>query len=841
MRNIFSWGTLLKHRTTLLITTLLLADLVLAVIFALSYTVDVPTNHLDGAYQTASGLHRLAEGQWPGRDFYPYLGVGLLYFLYPVFLLAGSNVIASVFAAYFTITFAGAFSVGLIGALIAKSQRLLIGILLGSLTLGLVIWPFPYLPQEMISLFSPGTSLRPLRAFLPYLSTAIVYVLLASRLRPLFISSGIGGVAGAAFLWSNDYGIPTSGLLILFALVWAHRSGNLSLKSGMAVLGSAFFVAAFGLMLATKGHGVDLLRYNFIDVAGDQYWYFYDWSANSRILSVADFFTKFVAPVIGWWGLVLVGMFVLTYFRPSMENILLLIVGLALAGGGTVASVGGHLEGDYLTPFIFWCKATLIIGLVFFILSVAGITRLRVTLLSWITNIAILGTIALLLVLIVKNLEANKARRVYAQSDPGRFFVSELGGYLPNEWKSHINLARDSKEVPVIEEYWGIWSAVSKKRVPLPTDSVIHALGAKRERFATILQELPELIVTSAPDKIWHGWNISANWWFYKIVLEHYEPTQTSPLTYLWKKTAQRSNWPTTDCHVAGDPLKPLIVIAASTPGYYEITLQYQASGLSSRSLLFVKNKLNSAFDGYLSLDPLAKTIIFPAALGGSEDQSLDFKLTTASDDLSKVLIQGCQAKRIVFSSQPLGVLPPMSLAPADASYDLTDQGWINGVARSWAGFFVSNTVANRNNLTQGKKIRFADGQIREVVRQDENGAYLNIVLDGAPLDGNLVGFPHQFRVLPPQPKFNSDSNPINLTDQNWTNGVAKSWAGFFVNNTLVNRNNLTPGEKIQFADGQIRTITRQEENGAYLNIVLDGLPLDGNVVGFPHKFRVKK
>jgi hypothetical protein len=205
-----------------------------------------------------------------------------------------------------------------------------------------------------------------------------VYVLLRSRLSPITIYGGIGAVAGAAFLWSNDFGIPTSGLLVFFALVWAYRTGNLSLKTSMALLGSALLVAAVGLMLATKGHGIDSLRYNFVDVAHDQYWYFAFWDAGNRILSVSDFFTKYVANHIGWWGLVLVGMSALTFFRPTLEHALLLFIGLVLVAGSTVASVGGHLYSGYMETFIFWSKATLVIGSAFFILSASGITRLRV-------------------------------------------------------------------------------------------------------------------------------------------------------------------------------------------------------------------------------------------------------------------------------------------------------------------------------------------------------------------------------------------------------------------------------------------------------------------------------
>ena len=79
-----------------------------------------------------------------------------------------------------------------------------------------------------------------------------------------------------------------------------------------------------------------------------------------------------------------------------------------------------------------------------------------------------------------------------------------------------------------------------------------------------------------------------------------------------------------------------------------------------------------------------------------------------------------------------------------------------------------------------------------------------------------------------------------NLTDSNWTNGVAKNWAGFFVDNRPTNVAQLSPGKKIAFADGSTRTIVRQEQSGVFLNIYLNGLPLDGSIVGYPKKFKVR-
>lgn len=90
---------------------IIIANIVIAAALSAQFSIDIPTKHLDGAFQTASGLFRLAAGQWPGEDFLPYLGLGPLFVLYPFFLLAGGDVAASEFAAWFTTLLSDAFSV----------------------------------------------------------------------------------------------------------------------------------------------------------------------------------------------------------------------------------------------------------------------------------------------------------------------------------------------------------------------------------------------------------------------------------------------------------------------------------------------------------------------------------------------------------------------------------------------------------------------------------------------------------------------------------------------------------------------------------------------------------
>ncbi|MGQ0286872.1 hypothetical protein ACT2CV_06680 [Pasteurellaceae bacterium 22721_9_1] len=77
-------------------------------------------------------------------------------------------------------------------------------------------------------------------------------------------------------------------------------------------------------------------------------------------------------------------------------------------------------------------------------------------------------------------------------------------------------------------------------------------------------------------------------------------------------------------------------------------------------------------------------------------------------------------------------------------------------------------------------------------------------------------------------------NNNFFLTDINWKNGVARGRAGFFVPNTNSLRTQLLPGRELVFKDGDVRTILEAVDAGGYLNIYLNGPPLDSDSVGIP-------
>ena len=68
----------------------------------------------------------------------------------------------------------------------------------------------------------------------------------------------------------------------------------------------------------------------------------------------------------------------------------------------------------------------------------------------------------------------------------------------------------------------------------------------------------------------------------------------------------------------------------------------------------------------------------------------------------------------------------------------------------------------------------------------------------------------------------------FDLTNSDWSHGISKSFAGFFVENTKENAALLKQGSILRFSDGQIRIILNTQVSSGFLNIFLDGSVLAG-------------
>lgn len=635
-------------------------------IYALYTSIIVPVLHLDGAYQTANGLNRYAGGQLPGRDFLPYLGIGPYLVLYPLYWAAGSTVAAATFAAQFVTVLAGWFvstlacrfllpirssrTAALVGGLLFASFCLL-----GFATDGL-LGRYGAIFSGLSFYTHPGNSLRPIRALIPYLIAAVL-VLLLRRMSPGPRRDAIAGASlGVTALWSNDFAVPTLGAFGLFyvcALRW--RDFRVSIFSSVIFSVTCALSAIVVLLLATGGGAKDFLEYNFHGVAKDQWWYFGDHGASHRVFGPKDIWLIFlntgIVPLF-----VLAGLFYLVLKHKRLEWGAVATIGLTLLGGGSISSAGGMVQWSYFGAFHYWCAVVLVILVWLKLVPVgwqqkvlAGLEKRKMT--ASVT-LVVIGFAAAL------GMGGAYLSKLHRISESKAFiYVSELGGYLPAAFSKYVALARERPGESVVEEYWGIWSAVNRSSTPWRVDSVIHALGAWRTEAHNRLPAAERVVTTAPTLSSYQAWSFSANFWLYEQLLREWEPVASSPSTVVWELRGQRRQWPSVMCVVTGPQT---FVVGEGEVGLYRVSLDYQVRAVG-RHLLAVRNNLNYApgFGGYASLPPVSGEAVFPAFTPRAGANQFDIRLSGSAK--VSVVVTKCSAERI---QDPDGTLFDAVLAP---------------------------------------------------------------------------------------------------------------------------------------------------------------------------------
>lgn len=618
---------------------------------AFSASTLLPTFHLDGAFQTASSLLRLSVDEAPGRDFLPYLGVGLVSYLNIFFRFTDGSLAGSVFASYFATSSSYFFTVAMIAFLLSKERKIITSLFFAS-----VFLIAAFHSEINIERIIPGNSLRPLRAFIPYIVFAVVSFLSEISQAKKHIIYYCAVLAGFSISWSNDYGIPTASVLIIFGIFVSARDKIFKWKSLPISFAITIVSTLLLLYVITKGHPFSVLEYNFRDVRQDQYWYFAPWTENSRIFSLAEGITKIVQDAGIKSILFLLTWTLYTYARPSNQNLCLLMIGYALLGGGILATIGGHRNAGYFGSFRTWTYVMMVIVSALLFLSLfKTITPRKIKYLRLLSVTIVIVCLAELFInKVINYVEYKRA----VKNDANLFYSQKLGGYLPLAWKEHLELAPQKGNLNFIEEYWGLWSAYSSKRVKTKVDAAIHALGKERSNFASALNQLPSFVVTSSLEAgaHWQAWSLSANYWFYEILFRHYTARKTSPTTILWTKRMQPSpEWPNVNCTVRNDDREPTFELFNSKPGFYQVTIALDTVSLMDRSLLMLENNINyaSSARGFLSIDSSKRTVTLPV-LAKQPKQRYATKIVNPKNSQDHVTFLSCTANEIIFDGKDL-------------------------------------------------------------------------------------------------------------------------------------------------------------------------------------------
>ena len=606
---------------------LLLAALV-AIIIALrgwALLYDHSLNSIDGAMQTWFALDNFADGAKLGEAFQSYLGITMILSLLPLFMAFGETLWASTFAAYTMVIlgcFAGAYAVIWMLRPVQSGLRWAFSIILvflfyytGGAAAGLIHYPYP-------ATFDPGVSLRPLRGALPFFVLPVFVWAIRAMMR---VSNWVPAVwlglaAGAALLWSNDAGIPLVIAAVMGLACALHQRLALLIKAVMAfALGAGAAVFAI-LMLVTHGDPSGWLQYNFVDVAGDQFWYFGPWGEEARVLSILDLPRVLYSgePLTALSLMVLTASVLFAIWKrlkgrgDPVRLSALVFVGAALIGTATLPQIGGHIGSEYKAiTFVFGlCVPVILFQEALFRLLKPLLRRVPTRTVPAAAGLSAIAIIAMDTTTLA-SVASNTDRTVYAE---------KLGFYVTPETAEDLNaMARfseflEARGVPKNEHLLSVYTSTldiaAGTKSPATVGSLIHALGpGNRADFNKLLFGKAIAVSTIAPDYTgWEGWNTRANWPFFKTLRELYDPIARSDQNILWVRRGGVLAKQSARCEVIHQTLDR-----------FEVVVTSDVSGLAS---LYIERE---AFDAQPRTALLTVTENSPFTRANSEAQWSDF------------------------------------------------------------------------------------------------------------------------------------------------------------------------------------------------------------------------
>ncbi|MEM6428029.1 MAG: hypothetical protein AAF708_02235 [Deinococcota bacterium] len=546
-----------------LMLTVVLAVIAVDIIrrFVLLEATDITFFPLNGSFQTYNPLRRILVGELPGRDFQTYLGLGTTYTMYAVFRLFGSDLAASEAATHLLHAAGLGFSAYMLARLaglkpLVATLASLLALVAGRYSLGFTEF-----------LFYPGNSMLGWRSILIYFTA--FGLLQVSRVPQAWLRAAIlGGIAGLQHVWSNDYGTSSLLVLSLGVPVWLLPCKSLWQFVQRYILYVLMALVSFvsAALLLTAGHAWGWLVYNWRDVRHDQFWYF----DGDKVYALADIFVHrdWVFLFVGLIGICVL-LLILGWRRQDGRAYALTY----LLGTGLVAwllsTIGGSVSVRYAAPTSLAALGAIVYVLLWLEQLVSKQLHTyrqrnykqqsalrqqaqlpqqlsqhlwqRWLLIALATGVPI-GYASLLINMPAEPLvkEADLARHIY---------VPELGGYVVELYAESAVLGRAianeladvAADARVFSTYSTALDVVAGASNASGHDYIIHALGNERDVYLEAFETARPHYVTTLRESFswWETWNRRLNWWFYRALLPHYQPTALTAYNIVWARRSE--------------------------------------------------------------------------------------------------------------------------------------------------------------------------------------------------------------------------------------------------------------------------------------------------------------
>lgn len=728
---------------------------------------------INGSFQTFDPIRRLQEGQWPGRDFDAYLGLGPVHATRIATAVFGGTFHASLVSTVVLCSLLHALLVGALARLAGASRLASVWCASIGFTLGLAL-NTRWLPDAAIAwmrtvfwpVAAPGNSLLGVRAFAPLvaigvLAFAIRFARAGDAGRWRVAGAWVGAAAGVVLPWSNDYGPVTWLLVLVGAVVFAPRACVAGRRVAFAALAftTSLVVAACVATIATGGAPLAWLDYNLAGVAHDQAWYYHmlDSERSLPTLGVRPYVVGGVGTIAWWW---------LARRSGRLGDAGIAIYVAATFAAAALASRASPSE-RYFEPLhhLLWVASTV-----------------RIVIAAWETlrrranerTCRVVGRVATasfgVICVGAASLPTHRLLLTpHGDETSVRFGVEvpEAGGTMPGRldkivWTAdRIREECDRDRVPsdrrLVSTYVTMLDLLTHSFGPSGDDYLIHALGhERRARFVERLHALEPRFVTTIRDDFtpYERWLRKQNWGAYAEILEHYDPWDRLPYAVVWHR--RDTPRPASDRTVAiargapdahgvielsfaidptdGDPREQIVEVELTSArglldggggwipsAEFAVSIEHDAAGRTFRVGLPPDEPVWRTSVCVVPGTPTRLELVPPSG------SSLSLDAVAARVVIAKEAVDGFRARRLVATSytgdhHTFGVLQAVDVA----------------------GFLVSDP-GDLTGLVVGDRLRFASSGERRVVEIRRRF----VCVDGPPLSPEGDGHPHVIEVLP--------------------------------------------------------------------------------------------
>jgi hypothetical protein len=726
---------------------------------ALFVSLNVEYRPYNGDFQTFNPLRRIFTGEVPGRDFNPYLGLGVTYFNTITTYLFGGNFAASKFSTYFlsvTLHYLTLITLFFLSGLSIKKS-----VIAGAFPLITI-----YLDQEKLIpiwyVIEPSNSNLSLRSFLPFVTVIILFFLFKIFQRfPYFFYLAVGCLIGCQPFWSNDYGIPSFISLIViitFDLI-KKKQGN-KLGKIIYLFVSIFIGFSLAAYIFTGGYPFNWIQDNFGGVAQDQFWYFlwFNHKTQNKIFALSNVLSH---PFLWLYFILMIVIFFYLIFRDySVKFLLLFYLAITVFGAGILSSVGGTISFRYyLTTILVF----LFILPVVIILLYDSFPQYRFNF-TWKFKQRLLILLLTIYYPLVSLISIVNAGDFLPNLYQDYFWVEELGGWLPIYWKKSIDIAKNikeelssvSSEQRMLSTYSSGMDVVAGAFNPTKVDYIIHVLGdeARDDYLRKFRETKPQYITTLREDFTdWETWVRRTNWWFYRDFFNDYEPVEATFYNIIWRRLEQskRVNKEAVICEILPEnnhrvnlKIKTENMVADDRTYYVELALNYSLSVQSTGVPLIGERGLVNAIENQTAL---SKWIAQPnnrkyGLPPGHENWYIPIEhiLGTPSilviesypENRSQLVIKSCEARLIA----PVN---DFTFTGEFRAENINSHNYIHGISVNQLAGFIINDQQIRSELYPGMELKFAYSGRRKIIEIKDN----QVIVSGSPLSPDGDGYPH--------------------------------------------------------------------------------------------------